>query len=104
VDWTSLEQSIRKWPKYGRGTPIKCLHDLWDTTKRKKDWQQTDSDTCPLCNVKVESTSHILRCTHLLMVDARNSEIEGLNRKFKATNTDPKLRRWMMVIIGCGPP
>jgi len=99
VDWTSLEQSIRKWPKYGRGTPIKCLHDLWDTTKRKKDWQQTDSDTCPLCNVKVESTSHVLRCTHLLMVAARNSEIEGLNRKFKAANTDPKLRRWLMVVI-----
>jgi len=33
------------------------------------------------------------------MVAARNSEIEGLNRKFKATNTDPKLRRWMVVII-----
>jgi len=47
VDWIAIEGAIKKWPKYQRGTPVKCIHELWDTTKRKKDWGQIKNGTCP---------------------------------------------------------
>ena len=36
VDWLALEGAIKKWHKYSKGTPVKCIHALWDTTSRKK--------------------------------------------------------------------
>jgi len=64
VDWVAIEGALKTWTKYRRGTPVKCIHWLWDTAKRKNDWGQIKSGNCPLCGLKEEAASQVLRFGH----------------------------------------
>jgi len=99
VDWIAIEQAMKQWSKYQRGTPVKCIHELWDTTKRKKDWGQIKCGSCPLCGKEEEDSSHVLRCDHPLMRAARAHEISKLSRIVNSSNTSENLQRWIMVSV-----
>jgi len=96
IDWLALEGAMKKWNRYSRGTPVKCIHSLWDTTSRKKDWGQITSATCPLCGTEDETVEHVLRCKHPVMIKARKNSLDGLKNQL-FTGTEMTLARWIWV-------
>jgi len=98
IDWIAIEGAMKKWTKYQKGTPVKCIHELWDTTQRKKDWGQIKCGKCPLCGQEDEDAPHVLRCKHPLMKAAREHELSKLSRIVNSSKTSGLLQRWIMVM------
>jgi len=98
IDWIAIEGAMKTWTKYQRGTPVKCVHELWDTTKRKKDWGQIKCGKCPLCGQEDEDAPHVLRCKHPLMKAAREHELSKLSSIVNSSKISEILQRWIMVM------
>jgi len=97
IDWLALEGAMKKWNWYSKGTPVKCIHALWDTTRRKKDWGQITSAICPICGMEDETVEHVLRCKHTVMNKARKNALDGLkNQLFPGTEIN--LAQWFWVV------
>ena len=60
IHWNALGRVMEKKGRYNIGGYVKCLHRLWDTTARKKEWKQTKDGTCPLCQKDIETCDHNL--------------------------------------------
>jgi len=96
ADWLALEGAMKKWSRYSKGTPVKCIHALWDTTSRKKEWGQIHSAICLLCGTEDETVEHVLRCEHPVMVTARKNTLNGLRNQL-FPGTEIHLARWFWV-------
>ena len=99
IHWNALERVMEKKGRYNIGGYVKCLHRLWDTTARKKEWKQTKDGTCPLCKKDIETCDHIYKCEHELMTKSRDTHLNECLTKIRQIGTSEKLARRFKIIM-----
>jgi len=98
IDWTALESSSKKWKKWEHGPAVKCIHRQWDTSARKKDWDQSQDDRCPICSTERETCDHVLQCEEKIIFEARKIFLRELKEQLRSLGTKPILLRWLMIL------
>jgi len=99
IHWDALGIVMEKKGKYTIGGYVKCLHRLWDTTARKKEWKQAKYGTCPLCQNEIETCDHIYKCEHSLIKKSRDTHLKECFTKIKKIGTAEKLTRRFEIIM-----
>ena len=81
------------------GQIAKLIHGQINTMEQCKTWSTSLTDKCPLCQLCVEDTRHILQCPHHIIKKIRDEELSKLRQRLIQLRTSPPLQEFLMTAI-----
>ena len=90
IDHKNIGHVLRSDRK-GKSQSVKILHDVQFTSVMRSRWGLSSDTGCPLCDEKVDSTSHYYTCSHKLMREKKAQIVRNLRKSLIKKDTDPKL-------------
>ena len=98
IDWYGIRKTFLKQPPLSSSLS-KAFHTQWDTQSRKRKWDQSNTDLCPLCHLEPESPQHVLRCTHSTLSQSRTDSIRSIISSLHKIHTAPIIIRRIQYIF-----
>lgn len=88
INWRLIAKYLRT-KSNKRGKFVKLMNNQLNTMTVNHRWDESLSDTCPVCHSTSETNNHVLRCKHTNIAQVRNDNILHLSRTLKEQCTHP---------------
>ena len=96
IDWESVHTALHSVPRLFQIWACKQIMEIAPANGNRP-WESDLDPSCPSCQQEKETCGHILYCNHAGRVAALMTSIDLMNDWMKDTETDPILRRCIMI-------
>jgi ribonuclease HI len=96
INWKSLATALKSLTYHRRTTISKFMHEWLPVHRQLYRYRDVDSDECPSCRGRNETSNHVLRCRSPSRESVRVAEHRKLLAELTALQTDPMLQRILL--------